>query len=191
MKLIGACGAGGVGKTTTMSALAKELGTELIPSVSRGIFKSRGLTEIDQRLMTPEQRLDLQLSIYAAKEVQDEEILQTSGADTQIRVGDRTHLDHLVYCLYRCGEIMTEEMVNDLKARTIRGLRNYTTIFYFPLHTFEGQNDGFRENGFGYRAVCDIMYRALLTDLRIPHEYIAVAPVEERVEHIKKIMTYI
>lgn len=151
---IGFIGAGGTGKTTVATALAEKLGLNYHQSVPRSVFQARGLTEADQRSMTPAQIWDLQKAIFEAKIEQDE--VYRSG------VFDRTLLDHLAYCIYRCADSIPAKEMEKMQEAMYDNIRSYTLLAYFPLFNWGGSADGFREDKFSYQVAIDTIMNGLL-----------------------------
>lgn len=178
---IGFTGTGGTGKTTTAKALAKELGLTFQPSVSRSVFERHGITEADQRNMTAEENLKLQLEIFEARRWQLRE--------KPFGVYDRTLLDQLVYTLYRGGPAVSEVLYRNLCEDVLSDLTRHVVVFYCPMTTFAGSADGFREDGFGYRLTIDLMNQAMQKLIANEDTIITLLPVmsvQERVSRIKK-----
>lgn len=180
--LIGACGAGGTGKTTTMKALAEATGLPFIPSASRAVFARRGIVEKDQNNMTAEQQWELQQEIFAARE--ELESTTTNG------IADRTLFDQVAYNLLRAPTMIDEKTINDLINRATFVAARYDKIFYFPLVTFAGQDDGMRDSAYGQRFNFDSILKAVLftSGLSVTSKlrHVPVVSVEKRVDWIKK-----
>ena len=172
--LIGAMGAGGVGKTTTMQALSAAIKVPFIPSASRAVFARRGLKEADQASMTPQQQWELQQEIFAARE--ELEARTTEG------IADRTLFDQVAYNLLRTPSVISEAILNDLANRAWNGTVKYNKLFYFPLTTFDTSDDGMRDTSYGLRYVFDAILKSLLTDVK--HIVVPIGSVTERVNFI-------
>lgn len=167
--LIGCMGAGGTGKTTFAKGLAVRLGLPFIASSSRAVFERHGITETSQRRMTFEQQLKLQLEIFDAREQLEDRIVDG--------VADRTLLDQLVYTMLRAHGVVEEEYYLSLMLRAKLRLKRYQFLFYFPLHTFPGQDDGFRDSAWGSRWVFDTILWRLAREHCASYPSFAVMPV--------------
>lgn len=173
--LIGCMGAGGTGKTTFAKGLAVQLGLPFIASSSRSVFERHGITEIDQRDMTIEQQFDLQHEIFTVRENME--------ANIREGVADRTLLDQLTYNMLRAHGCTKQDEFLSLLLRAKAVLRKYDFLFYFPLTTFPGQEDGFRDSAWGSRWVFDTMLWQLARDHCVPYSGVnfpvfAVMPVQ-------------
>jgi hypothetical protein len=158
--LIGFCGAGGTGKTTTAQLLSETHSVPLLPSSTRGVFKMLGLeTEADQEKLDGEGRKHLQRSI--------QDTFYSSLMGYPRGVSDRTPLDHWCYMLYYCGDYMSEEEVGVFRRRTAEGLKRFAYVFYFPLVTYPTHEDGMRKNGYGYRKAYDYLMQAAILDFGV------------------------
>lgn len=178
--LIGCMGAGGTGKTTLAKALAEQIKLPFIASSSRPVFERRGITEVDQRHMTPEQQWELQLEIFDARERLENQIAEgTLYPDGG--VADRTLWDQLAYSLLRAHGVMAEEHYLSLALRAQLACKKYDVLFYFPLHTFPGGEDGFRDTAHGSRMVFDAILQRLIW-YHEAHRVMTMLPgsVEER-----------
>ena len=160
---IGATGAGGAGKTTTMLEVATLLDLTFHEGVARKVFRARNLTEADQHAMTPEQRLELQMEILECKIAQD--------LETPIGVFDRTALDHYAYCLYRCQQAMDDRTYEHILKLTQANLRRYRLIFYFPKPHWKDGSDGMREGGEAYTNLIDSIILGSIAQWNRPGSY--------------------
>ena len=128
MKL-GFMGSGATGKTTTAKIIAPYLGLEYQSSVPRIVFERRGLNEAKQRNMSRFDRWSLQKEIFEEKLKQDAEVL--TG------VFDRTLLDHLAYCLYRCSDTVPDNIYSSYLELVRENVTKYDYLFYFPIYDWE------------------------------------------------------
>lgn len=178
--LIGFCGAGGVGKTTTAKLLAKELDLPFIESSSRAVFARRGLVEADQHKMTPQEQFALQTEIFESREELEAKIKEG--------VADRTLFDQTAYAMLRAASVITEKELEDRLSRARLSIIKYTHLFYFPLVTFPTATDGMRETTYGLRVNFDAILRWLLVRADVGVITVPTASVEERVGWIKGVL---
>lgn len=183
---VGFCGAGGTGKTTTAELLKDKLGLPFIPSVARDIFKRRGLTEASQRAMTVAEKLDLQDELFTAREKQIKE--NPNG------IYDRTSIDNLAYCTWRCEEGMSEQYLRDKLDRCKASCDLFDHIFYFPLYSsakWQTQNnqDGFREDHYTGRFIIDSLVLGIIERMGIRATWVENGPTQDRAEFVLKVAT--
>jgi len=145
---IGHCGTGGTGKTTLAKALADVLDISYRPSVVREVYNEFGWTEENQRKATPAQCWRLQEKIFERKMIQD----KYYGKDV---VFDRTPIDHLAYCIYRCELALNEQTLKDLESRTREETLKYDLVVYHPIPSWNPEPDGMREDEYAYRRIID------------------------------------
>jgi hypothetical protein len=176
--LIGFCGAGGTGKTTTAELLGKCTDLPVIPSTTRAVFKQLGLeTEASQEALDGPGRMHLQMAI--------QENFFSMTKQYRIGISDRTPIDHWCYMLYYCGNTMTHADVEAARRRIKDCLRIFRYIFYFPLMTYPGQDDGMRKTGEGYRLSYDMLVRQALDDFQVKYYTLRKGPSAwERAESI-------
>jgi hypothetical protein len=163
--LIGFCGTGGTGKTTTAKLVAEKLGHadpvqsawKVSPSQARAVLQKWGITEAEQKALEPKDTLKLQMEIWQAKADFDE---QASGEKGVHYVCDRTPIDNWAYMLYRCGPAVTEEIYFRLTKRTAAAMLRYAAIYLFPLCTFPSSDDGVRDGAYGVRKTISILMDA-------------------------------
>ncbi len=179
--LIGCCGAGGTGKTTTAKALAQNLGLPFIASSSRAVFERRGLKEADQWRLSATEQFDLQQEIFQAREQLEAQI---EGG-----VADRTLFDQVAYNLLRAGPVITEPILDDMLSRAKASLRKYQFVFYFPLVTFETSNDGMRDTAFGVRVQFDAILTWVLKEAGVFTPRVPLMRPDERVQWMKGVMS--
>lgn len=158
--LVGFCGAGGTGKTTTADLVSDMTGITRIPSSTRSVFKRLGLeTEEAQEQLSGAGRISLQLGI--------QEAFFDSLRGRKEGLTDRTPLDHWCYSLYYCGNWMDDTFSKDMRGRIVKALKRFSHVFYFPLVTFPTQSDGMRKDGFGYRLCYDMLLRQALREFEV------------------------
>lgn len=175
--LIGACGAGGTGKTTTMQALAAAIKMPFIPSASRAVFERRGIKESDQNNMTPQQQWELQQEIFAARE--------SLEAKTIEGIADRTLFDQVAYNLLRAPSVISQEMLAGLVNRAKTATARYDHVFFFPLVTFDTADDGMRDTSYGLRYNFNAILVDLLESSKQKVHVLPVLPITDRVNYIK------
>lgn len=178
---IGMTGAGGTGKTTLAELISAKYDIPFLGSVSRGVFSSRSLTEVDQLSMTPVQQLELQKAIFAAVIEQREK--------SDYFVADRTFLDHMCYMLYRSGNQISDSYMEVVKRETLRDLRSYDLLIYCPTGMFTPPDDGFRQSGAAYSTAIDLIIRGALDYWDIPHISMGRATPEGRLRMVEKSLT--
>lgn len=175
--LIGACGAGGTGKTTTMQALAAATKMPFIPSSSRAVFERRGIKESDQNSMTPQQQWELQQEIFAARE--ELEARTTEG------IADRTLYDQVTYNLLRAPSVIDNRTMDDLIMRAKFATLRYDHVFYFPLCEWPAAEDGMRDTAYGLRFNFDAILLRVLQYSCFQYTVLPVMPVADRVVFIQ------
>lgn len=162
---IGFTGPGGAGKTTVAKALGKEtLDISYIPGVARPIFEKHQLKEVDQYQLSPGEVWFIQNEIFEKKV---EQRVISNG------IFDRTLLDHLVYCLIRCGPALSDFVVKTLEVKVKTELATYDRIFYFPEPTWKILDDKVRENTVAHRklvaaAILGFLYEAEVSFDMVP-----------------------
>jgi len=178
---IGHCGAGGTGKTTLAKALADVLNIDYRPSVVRETFAEFGWTEENQRKASPAQCWVLQEKIFQRKVYQD----KYYGKNM---VFDRTPVDHLAYCLYRCELALSEGVLRGLEAVTKETTLEYDLVIYHPIPEWKAEPDGMREDEYPYRRIIDTIIVGYLHSLEIPY---IIAPEGDTKTQRDSIYTYI
>ena len=159
---IGHVGTGGTGKTKLAMATADALDLQYRPSVVREVFGEFGWSEVDQRSATPEFCWRLQKEMFDRKLYQD----KYYGKDV---VFDRTPIDHLTYCIYRCEEALDEKTLKEIEELARVETLKYDVVIYHPIPSWTGQADGLRENQYPYRAVIDAIMLGYLNRFEIPY----------------------
>jgi hypothetical protein len=160
-KKIGFTGAGGTGKTTSAIEVAKALSLPLLQSASRMVYEKNGLTEDKVRLMSSEEKWELQSDIF------DEKI----KADDQgySFVADRTLLDHYAYCLMYCGDSMRNSDFYEYENKVRKHMKStYHKIFYFPVGYFKPEEDGVRSNVVAWQSAIDAVIVGYILRWNVP-----------------------
>jgi hypothetical protein len=167
-QLIGFCGAGGTGKTTTAHLVCELTGLPFIQPSSRNVFKRMGVeSESAQEQMTGKQRIELQRAIQDAYH-------QSVMTHYQSGLSDRTPIDHFVYTLMYCGAWLDEYQTKEFKLLCTRSLMRFKHIFYFPLTTFSTIDDGMRQTAYGSRLQFDLLMRQMLNELGVSHSTVRI-----------------
>lgn len=179
---IGLCGAGGTGKSTIAKEVSKRYNIPLIQSPSRAIFEKHGArTEDDQNRMTPEQRLALQLDIFAA-------ISDLTGKHSH-GIFERMLVDNYFYLLLRCFDVASPATVLTTEEEMARSLSTYDLILYFPLYNWSPPSDGMRTQNLAMRTMASSCILGALTKHGAPFYSVPDMDVEQRMtwlEHILK-----
>ena len=158
--LIGFCGAGATGKTTTAKLVAEMSGLPYVPGVARTVFARRGIkSEADQHGFTLQQQWELQMEMFEER-VKMEETLKEG-------VTDRTLLDHVAYNLLRAAGAIDRDTLYDMVGRTWLDMAKYDKVFLFDLVEMPGSEDGLRENVYGVRFVHHALLRTLTANTNI------------------------
>ncbi len=184
---IGFFGAGGTGKSTTAMALSELLKISFCPSTTRGVFAKYGKTQKDFPSLTPGLKKTIQLDNFTNKE-------QYDNANTH-GVFDRTLLDHLMYMLLYCNDMLTDTEFNDLLDRVYVNLYGYDKLIFFPLYLWKSSvDDGFREVGIAHRYTQDFLIKGLLQKIKIAepklkYTTMVIGSIEERVQYLNSIIT--
>lgn len=161
---IGFCGTGGTGKTTTARLIQPKVPERFLPSLQREVFREKGLTEEKQKAMTPVEIWHLQREMFVKKIQQD--------VSNRNALFDRTPVDNLAYCLYRCSQTITDTELSWLEEEAKTYTEDYDLIFYFPLIKWEVPDDGLREQGFAYRATIDAIILGYLQKFKVDYFYV-------------------
>lgn len=176
---IGFCGAGGTGKTATAELLAKQINYVFLPSSAREAFKELGYSrETDQDRLGPTERWILQ------RNIQTIQLHKVSDFFDQLVVTDRTQVDQHAYALQYCSSTLQETDLQWLHSLVNRALQYYKHIFYFPLVTFPGHNDGMRTSRYAERLTFDLILRGLLERYEVPYTKVPIMDLKDRVEFI-------
>lgn len=176
---IGFVGAGGTGKTTTVKLIENFIPETYFPSVLRKIFAEEGITEAQQRHMSKHDKWRLQKKFFDAKVQQDHE--QPNG------LFDRTLLDHVAYCLFRCDDAIADTTLKSMLIVTEENMRKYDLLFYFPLYgTWEVPADGLRENHLAYQSAIDLLMQGLLVKFGLRYIRVPDGAPDQRAQAVLK-----
>lgn len=167
---IGHIGTGGTGKSTLAKELAECLDLEYRKSVVREVYAEFGWTEASQRTASPEDCWRLQKEIFARKLYQD----KYHGKDV---VFDRTPIDHLAYCVYRCEAALNEEILRDYELVTHAAIRAYDVVIYHPIPSWNAEPDGLREDDYVYRRIIDTLMLGYLTSFQVSYAIVPDADI--------------
>jgi hypothetical protein len=185
-KVIGFCGAGGVGKTTTalmLTTYLKPYGYGFLPSSSRSVFAAMGISsEADQHSLSDTKRWALQKNIQLAH---NRKILESRGKNL---ICDRTQLDQFCYALQYCSTYLDESKINWLLDLTSDAMSRFDMIFYFPLCTWPDTDDGMRTPLPGPRVMFDFLLQGVLTDLGRSYYVVPATDTTSRCALILKVM---
>lgn len=170
-------GAGATGKTTLAMMVKEQYDLPFITGVSRQCFQSLGLTEEAQYQMAPDQRLALQLKIFA--KYQEQKIGLVSY------VSDRTALDHYAHILYRGGDFLTSEQIEELEDRVLRDLYQHHMIVFCPTGLIKPLEDTFWDKTPANRVVIDALIRGFLERWNITHYVVSKGTAEQRFDLLR------
>lgn len=158
---IGCTGAGGTGKTTSVSAISKELGINQQKSASRIVYERLDLTEEKCYALSNEKKYDLQFDIFETKIRNDQ--------STFSFIADRTLLDHWAYCLMYCGAYIPNEEYAEYEEKVRVHMKSqYTHIFYFPFGYWFAEGDGVRQDHHSWQSAIDAIIVGYINRWRLP-----------------------
>lgn len=170
---IGFVGAGGTGKTTLAKLLAEKTGLPLIPSPSRKCFEKHGVkTEDDQARMTLSEKWSLQYDIFEA--------INESVFSHDKGIFDRTHLDNFCYSIIQCREAISDALYKEMEQVTIKGLKSFNIVYYFPLYNWNIPSDGMRTESYAQRRIHADLVLGFLDNHRLSYPRMWDVPNEER-----------
>lgn len=177
---IGFIGAGGTGKTTTAQLLENFIPEQLFPGVARTVFKELGYTEADQRHMSKHDKWRLQKKIFDAKIQQDH--------DNPDGLFDRTLVDHIAYCLFRCDDAINDTTIKSMLIVTAENMAKYDQLFYFPVYDWVPDADQLRETNLSYRMAIDFMVQGIIRNLGIPYFRVPNGAPDQRAQAVLKVI---
>lgn len=151
-------GAGGTGKTTLMKDTATKLNVEFHASVNRAVFAQFGHTQITHDKLSDEERWQIQRASFMAKLQQD--AMNLPG------IYERTTLDHYMYCLIYCHQMIDSKELKKMQQIVINNLNFYDKLFFFPLYDWSYEippgQDTFRDNKLANRYLQEHILRGFL-----------------------------
>lgn len=177
---IGMIGTGGTGKTTLALALARELGVQYYPSNPRAVFKELNIVEDDQRSMTPVEKWEIQRVMF------DRKLLTDMNAEEGIF--DRTLIDHLSYCLCRCGEEIPETSFKNMLSMTDIVLKEYDLLLYFPNYGWKVEDDNLRSTNEVHLTHIELLMMGLVQLTGIRPVTVRDESVEARTAHVVELV---
>jgi nicotinamide riboside kinase len=153
---IGCIGAGGTGKTTLVTALAKVINLPVHSSINRAVFAQFNQTQVSHQDLTAAERWQIQFASFNAKIAQD--------ATNPLGIFERTLLDHYMYCLLYCNSEITDMQHSLMLTQVINNLASYDCLYYFPIYSWVVANlvDGFREAGMANRTCQELLLTGFL-----------------------------
>jgi nicotinamide riboside kinase len=162
-------GAGGTGKTTLAEHIHTRWETPFLTNVAREVMRLKGIeNEAAQNLMSDEDLLDLQYSIFLA--------LKQRRESEPSFVTDRLLLDNYVYALRRCGHAMSENLREQWEKAAIEDLYRMDLVFYCPAGLFPLKADGMRQADVAHQYLIDSAIYGLLCkhafDRQCGHVYV-------------------
>lgn len=161
---IGLCGAGGTGKSTLAQHLSLLSHLPLMLSPSRECFAKHGVrAEDDQRKLSPEKRMLLQLDIFGA--------ITRQSRENDIGIFDRTNLDNLFYGYFQCNDVILDSEVEDMYTTTVKELRKFDLIVFCPIYAWANKaaDDGMRTRSFASRMIMSKFVKGFLISEGIDH----------------------
>jgi hypothetical protein len=138
------------------------------------------LTEKDQRGASGKLRWEIQKRIFDRKLEQE--------AKNPHGVYERTMIDHLAYCLFRCDDCISDSTIKAMMMLTQESMRKFDMVVYFPLYDWEVERDGLREDHFAYRLAIDKLILGMATEMRVPYSKARNVSPEERVQEIQALI---
>lgn len=181
---IGMIGTGSTGKTTTLNLLGDNpSGFDKMGSVVRETFKEWHWKEEDQLTASPEEVWRFQKTCFDRKVQKD--------LDWQKKnfIAERSLLDHLMYCYYRCAHVIPDSVAETMFLLTKENLQKYDLLLFFPYTAaYEVPDDGLRQSGRAYRTVTDAILRGLIRKMKLEVSEIPEGTPEGRVDYVRKLI---
>lgn len=180
--IIGFTGAGGTGKSATLTKMSEILILNqdyVLRSVARRVYERRNITEKDQDNMSDQQKYDLQFEIF--NERISEEKKYRYGF-----ISDRTLLDHYAYFLFRNYNFIKNEDLISVRNMVISNLNRYDLILYFPTYSFISTEDGFREQSHAYHECIDSIIANTLKFIKAKTVTVPSGDLDERAKYVIK-----
>lgn len=178
---VGMIGTGATGKTTTLNLLGNNpSGFEKMGSVMRETFEEWHWKEADQLTALPEEVWRFQKTCFDRKIQKD---LDWQGRNF---IAERTLLDHLMYCYYRCAHLIPDSVAETMFLLTKENMQRYDLLLFFPYtSTYEIPDDGLRQPGRAYRTVTDAILRGFIRKLKLKTLEIPEGTPLERVSLVR------
>jgi thymidylate kinase len=175
-------GSHGVGKTTLINELEKEL------SISKNIEVTKEIPRIICEVVNnPEyfrrgqNNLDKQLLILLGQVIQEYDL---SKSDLEIVLCDRTIFDHWAYTLYLFKNELNNDYIKIIENFLVKHMSSYDKIFYLPIE-FDVEDDGTREDDKKFQEQVDSLIINNLEKFKIPFRRVT-GSVLERIDLVKK-----
>lgn len=134
--------------------------------------------------MSPEERLRLQIDIFDVR-LEDEARPEFAGGF----ISDRTLADNLSYCVIRNFSTLTDEHFYKYRDLAFASVKSYDLVFYFPLHKWEGIDDGLRQLGHAYNTVVDSTVHDFLVKSGCNFREVPIASPEARARFVMNQVT--
>jgi len=175
-------GSHGVGKTTLINELEKELSNskkiEVTKEIPRIICEVVNNPEYFRR---GQNNLEKQLLILLGQIIQEYEL---SKSNLEIVLCDRTIFDHWAYTLYLFEKELNDDYIKIIENFLVKHMSSYDKIFYIPIE-FEVEDDGTREDDKEFQTRVDSLIIRNLEKFKIPYLKIT-GNVQNRIELVKK-----
>lgn len=175
-------GSHGVGKTTLIDNLEKELSrvksivvTKEIPRIICELVNN---TEYFRRGVN---NLEKQLLIFLGQVIQEYEL---TNSNFELTLCDRTIFDHWAYTLYLFEKELNNEYINIIENFLLKHMSSYDLIFYIPIE-FEVEDDGTREDDKEFQKKIDSIIINNLEKFKIPFIIIS-GTIDDRIKIVQK-----
>jgi hypothetical protein len=120
------------------------------------VFEQFGYTQLTHTKLSPEQRWEIQLASFQAKMVQEATAV-TGG------IFERSLLDHYMYCLLYCHEVIPESDHRIMLQQVKYNLDSYDIIYFFPIYAWPQPEDDFRDASIANRELQDFILRGYIS----------------------------
>jgi len=158
---VGFVGSGGTGKSTVLELFEDKSPFSVLHSRNRELWKKKGWKEVSQLQRDPEDVLEFQKELFLAKLEQDNGI-RDRLEEGEVIICERTLLCHYVHILYRCADVISDNMVRSYEALALENVSGLDLLVHFPLTDYEDRSDGLRQMNFAYRRSIDFLYKGVL-----------------------------